>query len=71
MSILEQYGKLPSVDDMMAALASPVVPKGATEVEHEMQLSTDDMIKEMFTMIKNQTYNNPGDGGGMGTGGCC
>ena len=61
MSILEQYGRLPSVDDMMAALASPVVPKDTSAIEAEMELSTDDMIKEMFNMMQNLTYNNPGN----------
>ena len=60
MSILEQYGRLPTVDEMVAALASPIVPLSSTQVETEMQLSTDDMIKEMFSMMQNMTYNNPG-----------
>jgi len=60
MSILEQYGRLPTVDEMVAALASPIVPASATSVETEMELSTDDMIKEMFSMMQNMTYNNPG-----------
>lgn len=66
MSILEQYGRLPTVDEMVAALASPIVPLSSTKVETEMQLSTDDMIKEMFSMMQNMTYNNPGSSGGGG-----
>lgn len=62
--MLERYGKLPSVDDMMAALASPIIPKSSTEVESEMQLSTDEMIREMFSMMRNQAYNTPETGGG-------
>ncbi len=56
MSILEQYGKLPSVEDMMAALASPVVPKSASRSE-DMEMSTEEMIKEMFRMMSGHHTN--------------
>ncbi len=61
MSMLAMYGKLPSVEDMMAALASPIVPKSSMEVSDEMTLSTDEMIREIFSMMKGH--------GGVGTNG--
>lgn len=59
MSILEDSGHLPSVQEMMEALSSPIIPQAA-KIEDEMQMSTEDMIKEMFVMLRNQTYNNSG-----------
>ena len=45
-------GNLPSMEEMIAALSSPVVPKGAERIQKESELSTDDMIKEIFSMLK-------------------
>ena len=56
MSMLEMYGKLPTTDELIAALASPVVPKSATS-ETEAELSSEQMIKEIFTIVKGHNYN--------------
>lgn len=55
MSMLEN---MPSVDEMIAALSSPVVPKKEEikEGAASMQLSTEDMIKEIFNMLNEQKY---------------
>ncbi len=48
---------LPSVEEMIAALSSPLNPSESTEKRaEEMQLSTDDMIKEIFVMMNEQRY---------------
>ena len=47
--------RLPTVDEMIEALSSPVVPNGDAPVgisADEMQLSTDDMIREIFNMMQ-------------------
>lgn len=67
MSILEQYGKLPSVEDMMDALASPIVPQSAS-TEVEMELSTDEMIKAMFLMMKQDAQEDANEMNSMGMG---
>lgn len=52
MSLLEN---LPTVEEMMAALSSPVVPSEAAASEESqavsMDLSTDDMVKMIFEKI--------------------
>jgi hypothetical protein len=57
--------RLPTVEEMMIALSSPVVPE-VSKREDVMELSTDDMIKEMFTMM-NTLQNNGIQGGGGGS----
>jgi hypothetical protein len=48
---------LPSVEEMMIALSSPVIPEASKDKQaDEMQLSTDDMIKEIFAMMNEQRY---------------
>lgn len=47
--------KLPTVEEMMIALSSPVVPEGEAAVGEraaDMQLTTDDMIREIFSMMQ-------------------
>lgn len=57
---------LPTVDEMIAALSSPIVPDSTPEVEMN-EPSVEDMIKEIFyTMKANQ---GPAVGGG-GCNGC-
>ncbi len=58
MSMLES---LPTVEEMMIALSSPVVPNGQASVGSisevaAAELSTDDMIKEIFNMLNEQKY---------------
>lgn len=48
MSMLD---RLPTVSEMIAALESPVSPKTQSR-EADMNLSTDDMIREMFSILK-------------------
>jgi hypothetical protein len=72
MSILERYGKLPTVEEMMEALANPIVPPSAASAGTEIavdEISTDDMIKEIFSMMKSSQYGGGSGGGGM-SGGC-
>lgn len=55
---------LPSVEDMIAALASPVVP---TNVEEQGELSVEEMIKEIYKkMVLPQQVNIAMTGGGSG-----
>ena len=52
---------LPSVEEMMIALSSPIVPDGEAPIgasADEMKLSTDDMIREIFNMM--QSFNAGG-----------
>ena len=50
---------LPSVEEMMIALSSPIVPDSAIEKRaEELELTTDDMIKEIFVMLNEQRYNS-------------
>ena len=66
---------LPTVEEMMIALSSPVVPDGNAMTEREIQLdeiSVEDMIREMYAMIKSTGENTTviggtGGGGAAGT----
>lgn len=57
--------RLPSVEEMIAALSSPVGPEvGQTETVGVDELSVEDMIREMFSMMKtHHTENNVSLGG--------
>ena len=46
MSMLE---RLPTVDEMIAALSSPVVP--STNTQEAVELSTDEMVRAIFEKI--------------------
>lgn len=49
MSMLD---RLPTVAEMMAALASPMIPNPVSESQVQaMELSTDDMIRMMFEKV--------------------
>jgi len=58
MSMFDELGRLPNFDEMVAALSSPVVPPAAVAAEanpyaeEEMELSSEDMIREIFTMMR-------------------
>ncbi len=47
MSMLE----FPTFEQMVDALSSPISPATSSR-ESDMELSTDDMIREMFTLMK-------------------
>ena len=75
MSMLERFGRLPTVNEMIAALDSPIVPPSALDaadiLADDAMLSTDDMIREIFNMMKNRDdlhITGSGSGGG-GSGG--
>lgn len=43
------FDTLPTVDEMIAALSSPVVP--STNQKEAVELSTDDMIRQIFDRV--------------------
>ena len=60
---------LPTVEEMMEALSSPIVPDGGAPVENSAEtapsLSTDDMVRAIFEMMTSafsQGGNAPSDG---------
>ena len=51
---------LPTVEEMMIALSSPMNPEprsdAAAEIEVQAELSVEDMIKEIFNMMSEAKY---------------
>lgn len=61
MSIFDELGRLPNFAEMQAALSSPVVPpsaladsKGNAVRDAEMELTAEEMLREIFNMMKSQ-----------------
>jgi len=68
MSMLE----FPTFEQMVDALSSPIVPVSTasnkqTMLEGEMEMTTDDMIREMFSIIKQSQVPNVGTNGQLPT----
>lgn len=53
MAMLEN---LPTVEEMVAALSSPIVPETAT-TSQQTEMSVEDMIREMFVMMRSSQSN--------------
>lgn len=53
----QMFRQLPSVQEMIDALSSPIIPASAKEAvttseSSEKELSVEEMIREMFSMMK-------------------
>lgn len=62
MSIFDELGRLPNFEEMQAALSSPVVPPSALTRKpglesEDMELTADEMLKQIFQMVKSQHQN--------------